>query len=129
MVEKPPCVVLEHTPEGDRAHFDWLIAPDPRDRDPDERVLGHLRCPERPDLMAPGDEMDVEIGEPHRWRYLTYEGPVSGDRGVVRRVAEGTCAVGDAMGRMILSVSWPDGGAVYEAEGRDGPRRRLRRVR
>jgi CRP-like cAMP-binding protein len=27
----------------------------------------------------------------HRREYLDYEGPISGDRGYVRRVAEGTC--------------------------------------
>jgi hypothetical protein len=31
--------------------------------------------------------------ELHRREYLTYEGPVSGDRGTVRRVDEGTCLV------------------------------------
>jgi hypothetical protein len=40
-------------------------------------------------------ELDVERIQDHRKAYLTYEGPVSGDRGRVRRVEEGTCTMGD----------------------------------
>jgi len=132
MAEKPPCVVLEHRTADQSVHYDWLIAPDAKERDPEERALGHLRCPERPDLMSVGDEMGVEEGEPHRWLYLTYEGGLSEGRGEVRRVAQGACAVGEAFGKMLLSAEWSGsggGGAVYDAEARGEGRRLLRRIR
>ena len=42
----------------------------------------------------------------HRLEYLVYEGPISGDRGTVRRVAEGTYrTVASEDGRLILQLT------------------------
>jgi hypothetical protein len=42
---------------------------------------------------------------PHRPAYLTYEGEVSGGRGRVRRVDEGTCELlADDPGRVVLRL-------------------------
>jgi hypothetical protein len=40
--------------------------------------------------MSPGAGQPARALADHRLVYLSYEGPVSGDRGEVRRVAEGT---------------------------------------
>ncbi len=44
-----------------------------------------------PTLLAPGAELPCIRLAPHRSAYLDYEGPVSGGRGTVTRVAAGTC--------------------------------------
>lgn len=42
---------------------------------------------------APAEGIRCERIADHRRRYLTYEGPISGDRGEVVRHDEGTCRV------------------------------------
>jgi hypothetical protein len=95
-------VVTSATPKGDARPGDFLLR---------YVVLHHTEVP-RPhfDLMfelAPGSPLatwrspvwpvtvltEVECLPPHRSDYLSYEGPVSGDRGVVRPVATGACRV------------------------------------
>jgi hypothetical protein len=61
-------------------HFDLMFESEPHGR------LITYRSPAWP-LVEPTDL--IPLGE-HRREYLTYEGPVSGNRGQVRRVAEGT---------------------------------------
>ena len=83
-------VVLRH--DGiDHPHFDLLLEPLPgapllltwrTDRWPIDRPTPLTRLAD------------------HRNAYLVYEGPVSGGRGFVRRVAEGTCEI-DALGITI----------------------------
>ncbi len=51
--------------------------------------LATWRCPQWP--PRPGDSF-TPLGI-HRREYLTFEGPVSGDRGEVNRIAEGDCAI------------------------------------
>lgn len=66
-----------------RPHFDLMFELSPGSR------LATWRSPVWP-LPA---FTQVEALSAHRADYLTYEGPVSGDRGSVRRVAAGTCRV------------------------------------
>ena len=77
-------VLLRHTlPEG-LAHLDWLIE---RPGAP-EALLIAFRVQERPD----GPEITAFVAQraaDHRRVYLDFEGPVSGGRGDVRRVAVG----------------------------------------
>ncbi len=72
----PRFVVLEHVHQG--VHWDLML--------------------ERGDVLAtwsvgspivPGRDLAAARLADHRLAYLDYEGPVSGDRGVVRRVAAG----------------------------------------
>lgn len=79
-----PTVVLEHRLPGGW-HFDWLLA-DPADP---QGPLWTARLDRPPADWMPGGQLMLEHLPPHRRTYLTYEGPVSGNRGTVRRVAQG----------------------------------------
>ncbi len=86
-VQQPtrPTVLLRHDlPDGSH-HFDWLIA---RDAAGEQRLYS-LRLTCRPDELAPGAEIRAERSFDHRPVYLTYEGPISGDRGTVQQLRAG----------------------------------------
>lgn len=92
-------VVLRHDlPDGSH-HFDWLIEPadkvnpDPTPS-PDDRVLITWRCTDWPPQHSRAAfhiQGNVVRLTPHRRLYLDYEGPISGGRGAVKRVAQGRC--------------------------------------
>jgi hypothetical protein len=75
----PRFVVLHHTGHGE-PHFDLMLEVD------GEAGLRAWRLSSWP----PGPGMTVTPLPGHRRVYLEYEGPVSRDRGQVRRVAAGT---------------------------------------
>ena len=93
-------VFLRHELPDGTSHIDWLIAPLARDSRPDDRVLVSWRMTEQAAqaLREPTGEafefVAVRMAD-HRHRYLDYEGPVGGDRGVVARVAIGGVVVFD----------------------------------
>jgi hypothetical protein len=66
-------VLLEHRVSGDAVHLDWMIARSP------EGPLASWRVPAWPSLGAVIDGLEP-IGD-HDRRWLTTQGPVSGDRG------------------------------------------------
>ena len=73
-------VVLHHTGyPGQPDHFDLMLAVD---ADGPLKTWRLTRWPAEPSDVA-------EPIHDHRRRYLTYEGPISGGRGQVRRVAAG----------------------------------------
>jgi hypothetical protein len=98
-------VILHHTgtPLGGRGdHWDWMFDW------PSERFLGGIARPERARAEAIADGSgrlvtfsstqsptdwdsgsEFEVLPLHRRRYLDYEGPISGNRGHVQRVASG----------------------------------------
>lgn len=83
--------ILEHT-TATGVHHDWLIE-DPR--------LPNLKAPDAKLWTArvtppPQDwpmlkRIDLTTIAPHRRDYLTYQGPIAGGRGRVRRIASGIC--------------------------------------
>lgn len=73
-------MVLRHTLPDGSSHFDWLI-----DRPGAPRVPT-FRCDASP---ASAEAFDADRLPDHRRIYLEYEGPISGDRGRVDRVASG----------------------------------------
>lgn len=84
--------VLLHHGLGDGSwHYDWLIAR-AEGAGPDERVLVSFRVGERIDEAGISGFEATRLAD-HRAAYLAYEGPVSGGRGVVRRVASGTARI------------------------------------
>ncbi len=84
-----PTVVLRHTLPDSSVHYDWMIQ---WPRLNAEHSLLTFRCDTRPDQAAPeSTDIVLERLPNHRSIYLAYEGPISGDRGSVQRVASGTC--------------------------------------
>ncbi len=80
-------VLLEHTPAAQPPHVDLMIAP-PGDasRDPDARTLLTWRLSDLPPLASPGATFAASRLRDHRRLYLTFEGPMSADRGFIRRL-------------------------------------------
>jgi len=75
-------VVLHHT-GVEVPHFDVMFETAP------DSLLATYRVSQWPiEQMSPAQN----LGD-HRRIYLTYEGPIAGDRGHVRRVASGACNV------------------------------------
>jgi len=73
-------VVLRH--EGiPNPHFDLMF----------EQAPGSTLATWRSDVWPITQPCPLDHLDDHRRDYLEYEGPVSGDRGHVRRVAAGTC--------------------------------------
>lgn len=82
----PACVLLLHELPDGSSHYDWLLS----------RAGGGslvtFRLFERLDLY-PVPAFRAERLADHREAYLTYEGPIAGGRGRVRRLASGTCRI------------------------------------
>jgi hypothetical protein len=88
-------IVLEHS-QIDSPHFDLMLELAP------ESELATWRLPHWPpeanDVFTPLP--------PHRRHYLEYQGPISGDRGLVRRVASGTHHVlEDYPARLVICLN------------------------
>jgi hypothetical protein len=84
-------VVLLHTMPDGSSHFDWLLEREPEEA-PASGGLLTWRVSRRPDEASPGCLWARRLAD-HRAEYLHYEGPVSGGRGDVRRLARGECIV------------------------------------
>lgn len=82
MPQPQPTVLLRHAMEAG-THYDWLIAR------PGEDLLWTARVADPSSRWAELGRWTLEALAPHRRVYLTYEGPVSGDRGTVERVDSG----------------------------------------
>jgi len=87
-------VVLHHT-GIDLPHFDLMLELSPGSE------LSTWRLPHWPPI--PGDNFIVLSN--HRREYLEYEGPISGDRGEVKRVARGDFhIVNTSRGQLIITI-------------------------
>ena len=97
--------ILEHT-TADGVHHDWLIE-DPRLTNPHatDARLWTARVLPPPAQWAILGEFKLEVLPPHRRAYLDYQGPVSGNRGHVRRIAAGNCLIDLwSAGRIALTM-------------------------
>ena len=83
--DRPTVQLLHKMPDGS-SHIDWMIAQDCGDK---KGELLTFRLKSRLDKLQIGQSILAEHIANHRWAYLEYEGPISGNRGVVSRVAEG----------------------------------------
>lgn len=100
-----PMVLLRHdTPDGG-FHYDWMLA---RPGNPGVTSLVTFRTGERPDEgLRVG--MTLERISDHRPAYLHYEGPLTGGRGSVIRIAAGRCAIHTLdETQMHADLSWDD---------------------
>ena len=90
-------VVLHHG-GVDVPHFDLMIETAP------SSPLATWQSPKWP---VEGGDYFTKAAD-HRQAYLTYEGPVSDNRGSVRRIAEGTCR-SVHLGEGLLEVTFTNG--------------------
>jgi hypothetical protein len=108
-----PTVMLRHELPGGQWHVDWMIA-----RDPDgQRPLLSFRLGRSLLDLAPDEAIAVVPIQDHRAAYLEYEGPISGDRGRVSRIAAGrVLAVRSAQETEMvqLDIEWRDRGGKSE---------------
>lgn len=74
-------VILRHSGHGP-LHYDWMLE--------SGEALATWRTLESPENLAIGNTVEAGGLPDHRLAYLDYEGPVSGDRGSVERVAAGS---------------------------------------
>ena len=96
-------VQLRHDLPDGTWHVDWLIDLDPVG----EGRLPTFRLRRRVDDLCAGESIEAERLEDHRRRYLTYEGPVKGDRGEVQRVATGRIEALQMLGDVwAMLVRW-----------------------
>lgn len=118
----PRMVLLCHELPDGSWHFDWMIETPGQAEGP----LRTLRVHERPDAA---DRFTAELLPDHRRAYLDYEGPVSGGRGTVRRVASGIVErlalgperieiLGTLAGATRRWIGVRDGGSAWAFESR-----------
>lgn len=112
MSDSLPTVILRHTLPDGSFHHDWMIA---RPGGPDAGLVTFRLDQEAAAVLCGpvGGEAIVERLADHRRKYLTFEGPVPGDRGEVRREASGTTTIleggFDAIGGGVrLAVAWDE---------------------
>ncbi|WP_435019655.1 DNA polymerase ligase N-terminal domain-containing protein [Tundrisphaera sp. TA3] len=86
--------ILEHHHQG--VHWDFLI------EDGDALRTWAIDAP-----IVAGADLPARELPPHRRIYLNYEGPISGDRGTVRRWDRGECLV----------LAWDEGRVVVDLRG------------
>ena len=91
-------VLLRHELPDGSWHHDWMIDPG------DDRPLITFRT----EAMVPEvDRFEAERLGDHRRVYLSYQGPLSGGRGEVRRVAAGRARLIEAAsGSLIVDVAF-----------------------
>lgn len=101
--------LLRHTLPDRSAHFDWLIER-PATTDgisPEHRMLT-FRCetdPRDAARQSAPDWVGTRLPD-HRAHYLDYEGPVSGNRGTVRRVWRAPCQLLETTDTQIRVLLW-----------------------
>jgi hypothetical protein len=103
------CVLLRHDLPDGSWHYDLLMELRPGTQE-DHRLAAVRLAPASPGqpslTLAP--EIKIDPSAPcerlpdHRGVYLTYEGPISGNRGHVRRVAQGRSVVTHATPDSLL---------------------------
>lgn len=89
-------VILEH--DHPSVHWDFMLEAD--------GVLRTWRLPAPPGAVPQAGEMPAEEIADHRLAYLDYEGPVSGERGSVKRVDRGNYHVVAAAENMVHVTLW-----------------------
>ena len=106
-------VLLRHVLPDGTSHFDWLLERPGRP----EADLVAFRVAERVDQLGPdcGGFDALRLAD-HRRVYLTYEGPISGGRGSVTRLAEGRCDLREGPDGIRVALSF--GGVARVFDGR-----------
>lgn len=103
-------LLLHRLPDGS-SHYDWLLELGPEGPLKTFRTLDRI---DRPGLRSFRAEQIAD----HRREYLDYEGPISGGRGAVERVARGTVTASDSE---AFSVEVDFGAGVRRWHGAPDP--------
>ncbi|MBN1555412.1 MAG: hypothetical protein JXA11_11760 [Phycisphaerae bacterium] len=113
-------VILHHTMDQ-REHWDFLLE--------ESDALATWQCPADPTTLSPGQSIPCRKLPDHRMAYLHYEGPVSRDRGCVRRAQHGDYQVlqTDESHRQIL-LKRNDFNVVMELQQEKDDHWTLRRI-
>ena len=115
-----PTVQLRHELPDGSWHIDWLLGTDQAGRQP----LIAFRLPSSIDELAGNEELQAERIADHRPVYLSYEGPISGGRGSVKRLSRGRItAWRQTQDQWDLTVIWQG-----SAKGGRAQRLRLERA-
>ncbi len=86
-MERLPTVMLEHITRTGR-HYDWLMGLPGSQRDPESRLwAARTQWPTR--TWRYSAKLELTPLPLHRTVYLNYQGPLTGNRGVVRRIDTG----------------------------------------
>lgn len=94
------------TPGGDY-HFDWFLAVDDP---PAARVRTYRLSADPTRVEGPGARLSLEQLPDHRPFYLDYEGPISGGRGRITRIDDGSYTCPDlAQLPLHVQVIWSSG--------------------
>ena len=109
-----PTVQLRHElPDGSH-HVDWMLATDPAGEQP----LITFRLPRPLDDLKPQRPTPLLRLADHRPAFLTYEGPISRNRGQVKRVRRGRILRWDRPGEdeweLQAAWEWPEGGETRQ---------------
>lgn len=99
--------LLHELPDGS-SHVDWMIARDPAGQEP----LISFRLQHRIDELLPGQRVSAQRIADHRPAYLEYEGPISEDRGSVRRLTWGSVVSENRQlaSSWTLEIRWQEDG-------------------
>ncbi|MBY0311522.1 MAG: hypothetical protein K2W85_05600 [Phycisphaerales bacterium] len=94
-----PWVLLHHeTPDGSW-HYDWMMQ---SGGNPGGELVT-FRTRQRPDDPSCTHFFAERLAD-HRAVYLQFEGEISGDRGRVRRLAQGTCEIVHDAGEFVVEL-------------------------
>ncbi len=111
-------VLLRHDLPDGSWHFDWLIQ---RGKEPGAPLLA-FRLTEPIHEGRARSFRGTRLPD-HRAAYLDYEGPISGDRGRVRRLATGTVHI-EAAGpdHLLLRGRLGDADGLFQGRCTQGPK-------
>jgi hypothetical protein len=113
----PRAVLLEHTTPDGSMHYDWMVQ---RSHMGDQAPLATFRVWERLDL-AQTTTFEAERLPDHRAAYLDLEGPLSGNRGEVRRLCRGEMTIeSDSASRCAITGILGQAQGRWEGRVRDG---------
>ena len=123
-------VVLHHVSRTD-SHYDWLIdlpaLASPADGDADDAAdlprlwAARVRVPSH--AWESAGAFAVQVIEPHRRIYLTYQGPLSAERGRVRQIDRGMVTpLLLSRSRLILDIAMERFRGCLELHRLDGNR-------
>ncbi len=109
----PQTVQLRHEQLDGSWHVDWMLDLDPQA----EADLVTFRLSRRIDELEAGESLPAERIADHRRAYLTYEGPISGNRGHVERLSAGRIEAMQCQGdHWAFLLVWHDGAAVTRVQ-------------